>query len=308
MSDLFYNLFYGLCYPPFVISHNPTVLGREHLKAFKGPMLVASNHTCPYDVPILMYYLPCKVDFVSTTEIIGSRAGWIYSRMNAFPLDQSRPDPKTVKEIINRLKRGRTVGIFPEGALCFQDKSVLHGGPLLPGVGRIARLAKVPLLPCAIENSLTFTRFRSWLPNQARYGVAFGEPMPPPDRSSGAEAITRYENELGDRIRALHADLLKAMRAMNTSLREIVGEVVSSADALASASEEVSATSQSLSQSASEQAASVEETSASLEQISSSINQNADNARTTDGMATKTAQQGEEGALNWRRGFSSASA
>lgn len=211
MSDRFYDAMYGLCYFPYIICHKPTVLGREHLRKPEGPMLVASNHTSPYDIPILMYYFPGKIDFVSTTEIMGSRVGWLYRNMNAFPLDQSKPDPKTVREILRRLKAGRTVGMFPEGALCFQDRSVLHGGSLKPGVGRIAKIGKAPLLPCAIEDSLTFTRFRAWLPNQARYGVAFGEPLAPPSGSS-PEDFDDYERTLAERIRSLHGELLEAMR------------------------------------------------------------------------------------------------
>jgi len=78
-------------------------------------------------------------------------------------------------------------------------------------------------------------------------------------------------------------------------LSEIIGEVRSAADNLSSASEEVSATAQSLSQSSSEQAASVEETSASVEQMSASITQNSENAKVTDGMATKAAKEAAEG-------------
>jgi len=80
-----------------------------------------------------------------------------------------------------------------------------------------------------------------------------------------------------------------------TKLSEIVCEVNSSAESIAGASEEVSATAQALSQAASEQAAGVEETSASIEQMTSSIAQNTENAKVTDGMASKAAQEAAEG-------------
>ncbi len=89
--------------------------------------------------------------------------------------------------------------------------------------------------------------------------------------------------------------LLGAMQAMVSKLSQIIGEVRGAADNLSSASEEVSATAQSLSQGASEQAASVEETSASIEQMSASIAQNTENAKVTDGMATKAAADSIEG-------------
>ncbi|HEX3141123.1 MAG TPA: methyl-accepting chemotaxis protein, partial [Rhizobacter sp.] len=78
-------------------------------------------------------------------------------------------------------------------------------------------------------------------------------------------------------------------------LSQVVAEVNGGAEALAGASEEVSATAQSLSQAASEQAAGVEETSASLEQMTASISQNTENAKVTDGMATKAASEASEG-------------
>ena len=91
------------------------------------------------------------------------------------------------------------------------------------------------------------------------------------------------------------ASVLAAMKNMVGRLSQVVGEVNSSAEALAGASEEVSATAQSLSQASSEQAAGVEETSASLEQMTASIAQNTDNAKVTDGMATKASAQAAEG-------------
>lgn len=90
-------------------------------------------------------------------------------------------------------------------------------------------------------------------------------------------------------------ELLGEMSNMNRKLSEIVTQVRSGASALASASVEISATSQSLSQSSCEQASSVEETSSTIEQISSSISQNAENAKVTDSIASKAAQQGQLG-------------
>lgn len=89
--------------------------------------------------------------------------------------------------------------------------------------------------------------------------------------------------------------LLRAMGGMIAKLTQVVAEVKGGAQGIASASEQVSATAQSLSQASSEQAAGVEETSASIEQMTASIAQNTENARVTDGMATKAAAEAAEG-------------
>ncbi|RZI86722.1 MAG: PAS domain S-box protein [Rubrivivax sp.] len=83
--------------------------------------------------------------------------------------------------------------------------------------------------------------------------------------------------------------------ASTDKLASIIEEVRAAADALTGAANQVSSTAQSLSQSASEQAASVEETTASIDLMSSSITQNSDNARVTDGMATKASEEAGEG-------------
>jgi methyl-accepting chemotaxis protein len=106
----------------------------------------------------------------------------------------------------------------------------------------------------------------------------------------------------GDFTRRLNMDsrdeigvLAGALDDMVDKLTSIVAEVRSSADALSSASEQVSSTAQNLSQGATEQAASVEETSASVEQMTASVSQNTENARITDGIASKAATEAEAG-------------
>ena len=107
------------------------------------------------------------------------------------------------------------------------------------------------------------------------------------------------EGDLTQTINGAYAGSFAEMKEYvnNTvaKLSQVVTEVNGGAEALAGASEEVSATAQSLSQASSEQAAGVEETSASMEQMTASISQNTENARVTDGMATKAAGQATEG-------------
>jgi methyl-accepting chemotaxis protein len=108
----------------------------------------------------------------------------------------------------------------------------------------------------------------------------------------------------GDMTQAIEAsyagDFEELKGSVNESVRrlsETIRQVQDAAEGLNSASEQVSSTAQSLSQNASEQAASVEETSASVEQMSASIAQNTENARVTDGMASKSAREAQEGGV-----------
>jgi methyl-accepting chemotaxis protein len=89
--------------------------------------------------------------------------------------------------------------------------------------------------------------------------------------------------------------MLASVKGMAEKLAQIVGEIRASENNLASASEEVSATAQSMSQATNEQASSVEETSAAIEQMSASIGQNTENAKVTEGIASKAAKDANEG-------------
>jgi len=118
-----------------------------------------------------------------------------------------------------------------------------------------------------------------------------GEAVDAATRLSEGDLTVRIESTAKDET----GQLLQAMRTMISKLSQVVTEVNGGAESLASASEEVSATAQSLSQASSEQAAGVEQTSASIEQMTASISQNTENAKVTDGMATKAAQEAVEG-------------
>ncbi|MEN6585130.1 MAG: HAMP domain-containing protein, partial [Sulfuricella sp.] len=110
------------------------------------------------------------------------------------------------------------------------------------------------------------------------------------------------EMEKGDLTREVKGDYKGQLKDFKDTvnncvdkLAETMRDVRGAADALSSASEQVSATAQSLSQGSSEQAASVEETSASIEQMSASISQNTENAKVTDGIASRASKEATDG-------------
>src|SRR6185312_908077 len=86
-----------------------------------------------------------------------------------------------------------------------------------------------------------------------------------------------------------------ALQQMLENLRNTVREISNAADNVTSGSQEMSATAQQLSQGASEQSAAAEECTSSMEEMASSIQQNADNAKQTDKIASKAAQDTKSG-------------
>jgi len=110
-----------------------------------------------------------------------------------------------------------------------------------------------------------------------------------------AEGNLQESNNQGTVSKDEIGQLETAMIDYVKKMRHVIGEVRGGADNLASASQEVSATAQSISQGATEQASSVEETTSAIEQLNASVQQNTENARVTEQMASKSANEADEG-------------
>jgi methyl-accepting chemotaxis protein len=89
--------------------------------------------------------------------------------------------------------------------------------------------------------------------------------------------------------------LLAALRKMNQGLVDIVSEVRSGTDMIATASGQIAAGNQDLSSRTEEQASSLEETASSMEELTSTVKQNADNARQANVLAESASAVASKG-------------
>jgi len=89
--------------------------------------------------------------------------------------------------------------------------------------------------------------------------------------------------------------LLAAMEKMRASLVQIVSEVRSGTDTIATAAGEISSGNLDLSSRTEQQASSLEETASSMEELTSTVRQNADNARQANVLAASASQVAQQG-------------
>ena len=102
-----------------------------------------------------------------------------------------------------------------------------------------------------------------------------------------AHIVVRSQDETGQ--------LMHALKDMNASLQNLVGQVRSGTDTIATASSQIAAGNQDLSSRTEEQASSLEETASSMEELTSTVKQNADNARQANTMALTSSSIAIEG-------------
>jgi len=209
MSDAFYRLVRTIGYGPWRASARPVLLNRARTMRH-GAYILAANHCCPYDIPALVAHCHRPLDFLSIVEVFEYPVlAWFYGSMNAFPLDRSRPDPGTQRTILRRLRAGRVIALFPEGGFRSGEASVLQGGAIRPGLGRLSLMSQAPVIPCAIIGTEQYRRWTAWMPlMRTGYGLAFGAAMPPP---AGKGSVDAFENAYRRNMVALGAELVEAM-------------------------------------------------------------------------------------------------
>jgi 1-acyl-sn-glycerol-3-phosphate acyltransferase len=121
------------------------VQNRERLENLPDGLIIASNHVSFLDPPFIgaafrepLYYFARKTLFDHPV------ANFLYTRVNAIPVNQDKPELSALKHVIGLLKAGEKVLIFPEGERTLDGKIKSEGEP---GVGMIVSKAGVPVLP-----------------------------------------------------------------------------------------------------------------------------------------------------------------
>ncbi|HEX7635312.1 MAG TPA: methyl-accepting chemotaxis protein [Noviherbaspirillum sp.] len=114
-----------------------------------------------------------------------------------------------------------------------------------------------------------------------------------------AIAETVASGDLTSRIEVSRTDeagqLLLALKKMNESLVNIVSEVRSGTDTIATASNQIASGNMDLSSRTEQQASSLEETASSMEELTSTVKQNADNARQANTLARSASDVASKG-------------
>jgi 1-acyl-sn-glycerol-3-phosphate acyltransferase len=184
------------------------VIGRENANR-AGGFLLASNHISHFDPLLVGLQVPRKIDWMTMAEFFRPPAlGFLLRSIDAFPAERDRADLKTIRTAIDRLKRGRIVGLFPEGGIRDGARSLLEGAPLRPGAATLAQIANVPVVPCVILGTDRFYSKKQWLPfRRTPVWIAFGKPISTSPELQKSQARERIESDLTAAFKDLYAEL-----------------------------------------------------------------------------------------------------
>ena len=195
------------------------VIGRENANR-SGGFLLAANHISHFDPFLISLPVRRKIDWMTMAEFFRPPALSFFLRsIDAFPAQRDRADLKTIRTAIERLKRRRIVGIFPEGGIRDGPRSLLEGAPLRPGAATLAHIAAIPVVPCVVVGTDRFYSKKQWLPfRRTPVWIAFGKPISCFPELQKSQARKRIESELAAAFKNLYGDLREKFRLTTDDL------------------------------------------------------------------------------------------
>ena len=171
-----------------------------------GPWILASNHLSHFDPPLIAGAFHRPIDFLAMRELFRPAwFGFLMRGINVIPVGRRQADTTALKTALQRLRKGRIVGVFPEGGLRAGSTSVLGGSKLTEGVWLLAAKSQCPVRPAVIVGSDQLYVGANWV-RKPRVVVAVGKPISTPKPK---EDRTAWTERLAEQMRNLFAEVKK---------------------------------------------------------------------------------------------------
>lgn len=143
----------SLIYTYLNLFYNIKIKGKENFKKAKGATLIIANNNSFLDPLILGTYLPKDVMFLVDSNI--AKRFWVRQALkfvNHLAVDNT--NPMALKTILNELKKGKKIVLFPEGRMNTTGATMkIYKGPAM-----LAEKSGAQILPIYIQNT-QYSRF-----------------------------------------------------------------------------------------------------------------------------------------------------
>ncbi|MFZ4572933.1 MAG: lysophospholipid acyltransferase family protein [Phycisphaerales bacterium] len=194
----------------FRVVYRPIVID-AHRVPTKGPLLIAANHQSYLDPPLVGDYPARQCAFVARAGLfkVPIFAPLIRS-LDATPIKESGNDRGAIMTVLELLKNGQAVVIFPEGSR--STDGAMH--QFKRGLALLVKMGKVPVVPAALEGCYDCfppggrPRF-FW--RGPRVALQFGDPISYEEfMKDGPDAGLQHVEREVDRMRLNLRSLLRA--------------------------------------------------------------------------------------------------
>jgi 1-acyl-sn-glycerol-3-phosphate acyltransferase len=180
---LMYEIGYWMSITGLTLGFSYRFEGRRHIPR-TGPALLVANHQSFFDPSIVGCATRRHLCFLARKTLFRNRFfGGLIHRVNAVPVDQEGVAKEGLKAILEQLKEGQAVLVFPEGERTLTGEIQ----PLKPGILLLIKRLSAPIVPIGIAGAFdALPRTRHWPklsplflpPTGADIAASVGAPIP----------------------------------------------------------------------------------------------------------------------------------
>jgi long-chain acyl-CoA synthetase len=162
-------VYYALTWPATRLMARPTVVGAEHLRDLRGPILIVSNHVTYIDVGFILFALPphlrshlavaMRGELLMEMRRPSATMNWFHKQIerlsyllviglfNVFPLPNGAGFRQSFEFAGSAADQGNSILIFPEGRRTTDGQVASFQA----GAGILANRLNVPVVPMRID-------------------------------------------------------------------------------------------------------------------------------------------------------------
>jgi len=144
--------------------------GAENIPA-EGGFIIAANHASFMDPPLIGAGCPRPLSYLARESLFSNPAcGWVLRRVGSVPVDRDGTSGKGLKTILDRLRGGDAVLLFPEGTRS-------RDGGLQPGragIGLVVLKSSAPVVPTRVFGTFEAYGRDRRLPRPRPVAVRYG--------------------------------------------------------------------------------------------------------------------------------------
>jgi 1-acyl-sn-glycerol-3-phosphate acyltransferase len=202
-----------------------------------GPKILAANHPTTTDPFYILTLVPDQVSVLVTEAAFGVSGFGCYLQRSGHVPAARNSGGATVKALQRKIEAGRTVAIFPEGAL-----SPLEGGLHQPhtGAARLALITGAPVIPVGIGLQPQRIRFSkaevdgevAHLYLRGPYAMTVGQPLHFRGNVEDREYVRSVSEQIMQRIISLAGESAQRVRAPIPAETELLPNSVGLAKAV----------------------------------------------------------------------------
>ena len=145
----------------------------EHVP-LTGPVILASNHASYLDPPLVGAGITRPIHYLARESLFRFPGlGWVLRHWNVVPVNREGGGAAGLKAIMDRLKAGGAILLFPEGTRTRDGRLQAARS----GIGLTVIKSSAPVIPVRTSGTFAALGRRHWFPRPRRVAITYGTPL-----------------------------------------------------------------------------------------------------------------------------------